>query len=241
MTDDQAKIAYPPGWKRVPANTLFCYHPEERHGAQIDVGRNPSFWVVHFLLDDLELQTFESLAHPDPEQRVWKLNSDQVSTFRWLFSQIMSERNANNIHSNLVVSSWLRVLLVTVDRWSRAKWTPETYSSLKATPEVRSLWQLIHESVSNPNSAPESIFDIPNYDSVRHAFKRTFGCSPRELMIRLRMEKARNLLLETNLSVKEISDRIGYNRQHEFYRAFHRYTGVSPSEWRKNPLQGATK
>jgi len=236
VTNDQAKIAYPPGWKRVPANTLLCYHPEEKHGAKIEEGQTPSFWVIHFALETSELQQFPSLSEKDPKKRLWKLSNDQISTFRWLFTQIMSERNANDLHNELAVSAWLRILLITVDRWSRTKWVPETYSSLKATPEVRRLWQIIHENVSTPGADNESIFDLPNYDSVRHAFKKTFGCSPRELMIRLRMEKARSLLLETNLSVKEVSDRVGYDRQHEFYRAFHRYNGVSPTQWRENPL-----
>ncbi len=50
------------------------------------------------------------------------------------------------------------------------------------------------------------------------------------------MEHARNLLLESNLSIKEISERIGYARQHEFYRAFRRHVGCGPSDWRADPL-----
>jgi len=54
----------------------------------------------------------------------------------------------------------------------------------------------------------------------------------REMLLRLRMEQARNLLLESNLSIKEISERLGYARQHDFYRAFRQRIGCSPSAWR---------
>jgi len=39
-------------------------------------------------------------------------------------------------------------------------------------------------------------------------------------------------LRTSNLSVKEIAHELGYSRQHDLTRAFHKYTGTSPSEWK---------
>ena len=52
---------------------------------------------------------------------------------------------------------------------------------------------------------------------------------------RVRLSRARGLLIESGMSVKEIAATVGYGRQHEFTRAFRRVTGVSPTDFRRNP------
>ena len=72
----------------------------------------------------------------------------------------------------------------------------------------------------------------PAYDSLRHRFQKLFGLSPRGLLVRLRMERAKELLRTTNISVKQIAQELGYSKQHEFTRAFHRFSGMSPNKWK---------
>ena len=72
----------------------------------------------------------------------------------------------------------------------------------------------------------------PCHDSLRHRFRKRFGISPQGMLIRLRMDRAKELLRTSNLSVKEIAYELGYSRQHDLTRAFHKYTGTSPSEWK---------
>jgi len=45
-------------------------------------------------------------------------------------------------------------------------------------------------------------------------------CLNCEMPLRSRMSLAPHLLLETGLSIKEIATQMGYQRQHEFWRAF---------------------
>jgi AraC-like DNA-binding protein len=61
-----------------------------------------------------------------------------------------------------------------------------------------------------------------------------FKAAPRDLLISLRMERAKNMLLETELSVSEVAERLGYARSHEFARAFHREVGCTPTWWREH-------
>jgi AraC-like DNA-binding protein len=61
-------------------------------------------------------------------------------------------------------------------------------------------------------------------DSLRHRFRKLFGISPQGMLIRLRMDRAKDLLRIGNLSVKEIAHELGYSRQHDLTRAFHKYT-----------------
>jgi AraC family transcriptional regulator, alkane utilization regulator len=56
-----------------------------------------------------------------------------------------------------------------------------------------------------------------------------------------RMHLARNLLRESKLSVGEIAERVGYESEAAFNRAFHRIIGAPPASWRRsNPSAGAS-
>jgi AraC-like DNA-binding protein len=46
------------------------------------------------------------------------------------------------------------------------------------------------------------------------------------------MKRAKELLRSGTLSVKEIANELGYSRQHDLTRAFRKYSGTSPTEWR---------
>ncbi len=53
----------------------------------------------------------------------------------------------------------------------------------------------------------------------------------------MRRRDSIRLLQATSLTVAEIADRLGYTAAGNFTRAFRKWTGVSPAEYRK---QGAT-
>ena len=74
----------------------------------------------------------------------------------------------------------------------------------------------------------------PAYDSIRHRFQKFFGVSPRRLLVRLRMDRAKELLRTSNLSIKEIAQELGYSEQNAFTRAFSRFFRTSPNEWKCN-------
>ncbi len=72
----------------------------------------------------------------------------------------------------------------------------------------------------------------------RSAFAERFtdviGVSPFEYLTRWRMQIAIYLLEQNNLSVEEIANRVGYNSEVAFIRAFKRIYSMSPSKYRRS-------
>lgn len=64
-------------------------------------------------------------------------------------------------------------------------------------------------------------------------FKRTTGQSPQQFLIQYRLIKAANLLKTTDLSIREVAHRVGYENQLHFSRAFHKMYDVSPRDYKK--------
>ncbi|MEM8831111.1 MAG: AraC family transcriptional regulator [Cyanobacteria bacterium P01_G01_bin.19] len=62
---------------------------------------------------------------------------------------------------------------------------------------------------------------------------KEYGFTIRQLMDNARQEKAKRLLINSTLSIKVISDRLGYSDERAFRRAFKRWTGHTPSEFRR--------
>jgi transcriptional regulator GlxA family with amidase domain len=68
---------------------------------------------------------------------------------------------------------------------------------------------------------------------LSHLFKTEMGLSPGQYLMKLRMQKAGNLLATSRLSVKQIMALVGYDNKSHFVRHFRRSFGVAPSEYRK--------
>ena len=95
---------------------------------------------------------------------------------------------------------------------------------------------MIQDTGGRPSEFARRLNEIPNYNSFRGEFTAVFGVSPSQMALQTRIQIAKNLLIETPLSMKQVAEELGYGRQHEFTRAFHRVTGRSPTAWRIDPL-----
>ena len=64
------------------------------------------------------------------------------------------------------------------------------------------------------------------------AFQTEFGCSPGEYLTKYRIQRARQLLLYSDLSINAVAASVGYEDPLYFSRVFRRETGQSPSGYR---------
>ena len=63
-------------------------------------------------------------------------------------------------------------------------------------------------------------------------FKKLTGASPHAYLATLRVARAQVLLAETDLSVSEVSTRVGYSSPSHFTKAFRQATGLAPRAYR---------
>ena len=72
---------------------------------------------------------------------------------------------------------------------------------------------------------------LPHYFVI---FKRCTGSTPIDYFIRLRMERARELLATTSCSVKEIAGVLGYDDPLYFSRVFKSVNQTTPTQYRSD-------
>lgn len=84
-----------------------------------------------------------------------------------------------------------------------------------------------------------SIVDVANMCNVSSAyagrkFKEEFGKSFNSYLTEYRLNKAMQMLRETNEKVIEISKKCGFGSSTYFVTTFKKYVNITPQEYRKN-------
>ena len=75
-----------------------------------------------------------------------------------------------------------------------------------------------------------------SYSYFRKMFKKYTGVSPGQYHLQLRIMRAKELLISTDKSIKEISYELGFQSIFYFSNLFKRKTGISPSNFKKKNL-----
>lgn len=71
------------------------------------------------------------------------------------------------------------------------------------------------------------------YSSFRRLFKEATGLSPNQYLLELRLNKAKELLATTSLSIQQIADHTGFASIHYFSKLFSQKNGQSPKTFRE--------
>ena len=82
-------------------------------------------------------------------------------------------------------------------------------------------------------AALAEIADLSLYHFAR-AFTQSFGVPPHRYHMARRMDRAKSLLQRSALSVTQIGIQIGFRETSSFTRAFRRFTGLTPTEYRRH-------
>jgi len=115
--------------------------------------------------------------------------------------------------------------------FTRKTASPQKQASKSKIALARS-WLLEHAS---EEVSPERICEVVGmgYSAFRKAFKEETGYAPHTYVLEIRINRAKALLQQTNLTVTQIAEQTGFSSVFYFTRYFTRQTGSAPGVWRK--------
>ena len=108
---------------------------------------------------------------------------------------------------------------------------PEDEAALSQ--ECQKIKEYLDQNFTSPitlDSLSETVYISKHY--LSHLFKEQTGVSPIKYLTSKRMEKACELLSETELPVSEVSKAVGYENPLYFSQVFKRIYGISPVKYR---------
>lgn len=94
--------------------------------------------------------------------------------------------------------------------------------------------EIINKNLQNPPSVKELACNLNiSIYKLQEEFKNIIGCTVYEYIKKLRIKKAENLLKNTNMSILEIANEVGYENPSKFASAFKVYNNTTPLKYRK--------
>lgn len=186
-----------------------------------------------------ELAPFQFQEHID----FW-LAPPAMAQVEALCKAIAAEDAERATGSTLLIRSYLLQIIGLVWRQhgeALMHWASAPTSSLSRHPTLARLQAYLKEHLHLQVSLADAAAAIhlsPTY--LAHLIKRETGQTFLECLTSRRMAFARELLLHTNLSIKEISSRCGYVDEAYFGKRFRLVTGKSPSANRAELRNTAT-
>lgn len=99
---------------------------------------------------------------------------------------------------------------------------------------IRHMKDSLAENLTLEELARVATLSVPHYSSL---FKSHTGSSPLRFFTRLRLQKACELIEDSNQTVQSIAYELGFNDPFYFGRIFKKFIGVSPSQYRREILE----
>ena len=107
------------------------------------------------------------------------------------------------------------------------------YSGGLSKSQLREAIAYIHEHLNQNLTLAELasvVYLSPHY--FAHLFKQSTGRSPHQYVTHCRMEQAKRLLRQQELTIVEICQQVGFQNQSHFTRVFRQYTQTTPKVYR---------
>jgi AraC-like DNA-binding protein len=101
--------------------------------------------------------------------------------------------------------------------------------------KIKHAKEIIIEEMNNPPSLPDLAKEVGlNIKKLKTNFKEFYGAPVFTFLLNYKMELAKNLLMEQQLNVNEISSHLGYSTSSHFIAAFKRKHGITPKQFSKS-------
>lgn len=152
-----------------------------------------------------------------------------------LISDIMYENNSNDIGKCCMLKSYLIQFIIIAIREKLGIIEDNIGIKTKVSTEITTYFKEHFSEKISLEQISKNLYLSPFY--ISKIFKEQIGEPPINYLIKIRLEKAKELLQgQNNLSIKEISATVGYNDAYHFSKLFKKYYGVSPIEYKKNNI-----
>lgn len=219
---------------KLSAGMAFAYGPGVAHRIRNDPARP----MLKYYLDFVGPEGEELLAQSAlGKGRVVQLSSSQEIVD--IYEMLQREGASQGRFASQICAALLQVLIMKIDEQS----IPYGSLNIRALETYQRARRIIQEgylSFQTAEEAAAACHIAPSY--LSRLFQRFGGTTPYRFLVKLKMNRATELLLEDRMMVKEAADELGFADAFHFSRTFKRVYGVSPEHFvrhRRVPARGA--
>ena len=202
----------------------ILYDPANLRLPRADLGALPGYHAL--------FEVEPRLRQRQRFQNRLQLGMDELGRLAKLIAELETELRANAPGSRFVATAHFMQIVAFLAR---------AYSKIavKKQRPVTQISELLGH-MEQHFAEPLTIADLVkiahlSQTSLFRIFRQIMGRSPIDYLIRLRIDKAAQLLRRGPLRIKEVSEAVGFTDSNYFTRQFRNVMGVSPREYRSQP------
>lgn len=186
------------------------------------------------ILDTLVTETridLTQLANRFCEQSEFGMMMEETESVRQIFSSLykVPDQIKGHYFKLKVIETFLLLSIIsTTNHEKRSSYRKQQVDIVKAVNEYISTQFMKRITIDSLSDQ----FDIPT-STLKRCFKGVYGTTIHHYLKECRINAAKHLLQESDQSILEIANAVGYENGSKFTSAFKEATGVTPSAYRK--------
>ena len=185
-----------------------------------------SIYWIHFSGENANILYSRYTHDAEPEVLVIPYDEDRIKLFDLIFNMLENNYSIRNLELiNIKLLEYLSSLI----------YHEEMYPSYYTEDPINSSIEFMKESLDHTYSIKELAdklgYSVSHYSAL---FKKKTGVSPIHYYIQLKIQKSCQYLYFTNMNIKEICNKIGFDDPYYFSRMFKKMMGSSPAKYRSH-------
>lgn len=220
----------------VEKGDIFLNIPNEIHRIESGDCQNLRYFYLGFKIctDNPDRAHFINIkSHLDKNSN--PLCKDKLNISVPFLSALKELRNRNE-YSSVMINSYINQILILTYRnfFSEYRYDYDYKDFKKSQKEIA--YNVINYFDNNILTL-SLLTDISDalgysYSYLSHIFKEEIGITIKAYCANKKLEKAKELLIDGELSITEISEALHYESIHSFSKAFKKLTGIAPSQFK---------
>ena len=211
----------------VNANNLVLINPNVTH-TEVSLNAQPLEYIV-LGIEGIELATSEN-----SNGQFNILDHFESVEISGCLRNILREMEQKNTGYEDVCQAYMEILIIRLMR-NTALAVPAEPQHVSGNRQCAAVRRYIDHHFKEPLTL-ELLAEEAHMNKyyLSHAFKREYNISPINYMISRRIEESKYLLAETDLSMSQIAQLLGFSSLSYFSQVFRRTQSVSPMEYRQS-------
>ena len=150
--------------------------------------------------------------------------------YPWIYNQIIRELQIQRVNHEDMISLYMHHILITINRYIKEGRETKNDTINDIERAAHYFKDNYNKPISTEQYAEEHLMSV---NWFIHSFKNVMKVSPMQYVISLRISTAKGYLENSEKNIAEISNEVGYENALYFSRLFRKYTGMTPTEYRK--------
>ncbi len=185
-------------------------------------------WKEHWVsFNGKQPQAFRDNGILPPDQPVLRIGLDE--TVIDLYQKILEIMESERIGFKETIAALTYQIIARINTIQKSR----LFGSEEINSSIQKSKAFIRDNLDHKIDLQGLASDLGiGYSWFRRTFKHYTGLSPNQYAMQLKLNKAKDLIVNTSLPLKQISSMLGFESQFYFSKFFKNKTGISPTKWR---------